>query len=244
MLNPEQVKDDLIAACDVHGKTYTDALLNGWIKCTSSVSDRQFKDFFWGIAIDKFPKPSDLLQAIAGIVPEDDWEKIMAVATGRLEVVTISGYAAASLRQLGGVRSISNADEIATRIMHKQFLEGIQTAGSGLPAAEEQVSLVPIKQKQSVDDHFYPADSTGEIRANSLIRCLKAGTVSPRTARMHIAGSKSPLPDAVSTWLPAQRDRVLACINDLENPEPTSLGTVVAFTLSNGDNVNLAAKAL
>lgn len=234
MIDQETLEDYLKAACEVHGKLYTEALLTGWMACTKSVSEKQLEDAFWSCATTKFPKPSDLLQAVAGIAPADDWEKIMAVATGRTEATTISGYAATSLRQLGGVRAIANADEIGTRMLHKQFLEGIQTAGSGLPAADEEISLMPIRPKQTMDDHFYPVDVTGEIRANALIKTLQKGTVSPKVAKMIVSSSKKiGLGEAANNWPAAQRDRVLAAINDLENPEPETtprLAEVLTFT--------------
>jgi hypothetical protein len=234
MIDKELLKDYLESACEVHGKPYSEALLKGWIGCTNSVSEKQFEEAFWSCATDRFPKPSDLLQAVAGINPTDDWEKIMAVATGRTETITISGYAAASLRQIGGVRSLANADEIGTRVLHKQFLEGIQTAGSGLPAAAEEISLMPIRPKTVVEDHLYPVDITGEIRATALIKTLHRGTVSPKTAKMIVSSSKKiGLGDAVSSWPAAQRDRVLAIIAEMENPElqtEPKLATVLTFS--------------
>jgi hypothetical protein len=220
MANSKKLQEYLESACEIHNKPFTPALLKGWIECTSSISDKQLKDCFWSCATDRFPKPSDLLQAVAGISPTDDWEKIMAVATGRTEAITISGYAAASLRQIGGVRAIANANEITTRSLHQQWLTGLQTAGSGLPAADEEISLMPIRPKKSIDDHFYPVDITGQIRATALIKTLKAGTVSPKVAKMIVSGSKKiGLGDAAIQWPAAQRDRVLAIIAEIENPE-------------------------
>jgi hypothetical protein len=216
----ELLKEYLEMACEIHGKPFSQTLLKGWLECTKSVNEKQLKDCFWSCATDRFPKPSDLLQAVAGINPTDDWEKIMAVATGRTEAITISGYAAASLRQIGGVRAIANANEITTRSLHQQWLTGLQTAGSGLPAADEEISLMPIRPKISIDDHFYPVDITGQIRATALIKTLVAGTVSPKVAKMIVSGSKKiGLGDAVSNWPAAQRDRVLAIIAEIENPE-------------------------
>jgi hypothetical protein len=220
MINEKALIKHLQAACEVHGKMYTESLLTGWAACTKSVSTKQFTEAFWSCATDRFPKPSDLLQAVAGINPTDDWEKIMAVATGRTEAITISGYAAASLRQIGGVRQVANANEITTRQLHQQWLTGLQTAGSGLPAADEEISLMPIRPKISIDDHFYPVDITGQIRATALIKTLVAGTVSPKVAKLIVSGSKKiGLGDAVSNWPAAQRDRVLAIIAEIENPE-------------------------
>jgi hypothetical protein len=216
----ELLKEYLEMACEIHGKPFSETLLKGWLECTKSISEKQLKDCFWSCATDRFPKPSDLLQAVAGINPTDDWERIMAVATGRTETITISGYAAASLRQIGGVRTIANANEITTRQLHQQWLTGLQTAGSGLPAADEEISLMPIRPKTSLDDHFYPVDVTGQIRATALIKTLVAGTVSPKVAKMIVSDSKKiGLGDAVSNWPAAQRDRVLAIIAEIENPE-------------------------
>jgi hypothetical protein len=227
MINPTILKSYLVAACEVHQKYYSEPLLTGWLACTKSVSEKQLEEVFWLVAADRFPKPSDLLQAVAGINPTDDWEKIMAVATGRNKTMTISGYAAASLRQIGGVRSLASANEITTRQLHQQLLAGLQTAGSGLPAADEEISLMPITPKITIEDHYYPLDITGQIRADALIKTLKSGKVSSKVALMIISDSKKiGLGDAAISWPAAQRDRVLAAIAEIENPELQTPPTV------------------
>lgn len=221
MINQEQLRDSLQAACQVHGKFYSEALLTGWSECTKSVSDKQFKDVFWQVATDKFPKPSDLLQAVAGINPTDDWEIIMAVATGRTQIATINGYAAAALKQIGGVRSLATANDITTRQLHQQWLTAVNPAGlASLPAGDEQISLHPTSLKPAVYGDYQP-DLTGEFRANALIKLLLKGTMKPEFAKRILSGSgkKLGLGEAESSLPAAQRDRVLATIAEIQHPE-------------------------
>jgi hypothetical protein len=213
MASLDVLRDYLMAACEMHGKAYTEALLTGWNGCTKSVSDKQLTDCWWNVCIHKFPTPSELLQAVAGINPTDDWDKIMAVATGRAATITISGFAAAALRSVGGIRAIANANDYDTRQLHQDWLAALQTAGSGLPAAEEEISLLPIAAKPKLDDHFYPFDITGEIRANALIKCLGDGRVTTKIAKAIVSGGGKSL-GVPHPWPAAQRDRVLAHIED------------------------------
>lgn len=214
MINQRILTDYLQAACEIHGKSFSQNLVNGWAACTKSVSTEQFENVFWECASDRFPKPSQLLQAVAGIKPADDWEVIMMVATGRCEVGQISGFAAASLRQIGGAGAIASADEVGTRSLHKRWLEGLTTGGSGLPAAQEEISLSPRSHNSNVVDLYRP-DSLGEHRADALIELLRNGTIKPVLAkRLAIAGDAR-LGKASGGLPAAQRDRVLAAIGEL-----------------------------
>jgi hypothetical protein len=184
------------------------------------------------------PKPADLLQKIAGINPQGEWEVIMGVAQGRYESGQISGYAAASLRQIGGVRAVAMAKTEGrdgyTELdwLKKEFAEGLQTSGSGLPAAPEIISLsgTTTTAQQQVSGGSY-VDSTGAVcrndycdasgkdRADSLIRLLKAGEIKVTTTK-NMIGSRSLSGKALerSGQIPAaQRDRVLAAIAEIEN---------------------------
>lgn len=215
MAELETIKEHLQQACEVHGKPYSEALAIGWHKCTLSVSDRQFREAFWGCATHKVPKPSELLQAVAGISPTDDWDVVMLVATGRAEVGRISGFAANALRKIGGVKAIALADEAKTLKLHAAWLEGMATAGSGLPMAEEEISLNPQSCASNVVDMYRP-DYTGEYRANALISLLNKGEIKPKLARELVAGKRL----VPGGEIPAgQRDRVLAVVEEIEKPE-------------------------
>jgi hypothetical protein len=213
MASIEKMRELLTAACEVHGKPYSEALLTGWVACTKSVSDRQLMDCWWNICTHKVPKPSDLLQAVAGISPSDDWDVIMMVATGRAEIGQISGFAANALRKVGGIIAIANADDLKTAKLKAQWLENMATAGSGLPMADEEISLNPQPSPSNVIDLYRP-DYTGEMRANALIKLLRSGQIKPALAkRLASDGDASIGHGGIPT---AQRDRVLSAIAELQ----------------------------
>lgn len=232
-INPTTLEKYLRDACAGHGKNYEDGMLRMWAGCTKSVTTQQFEETFWSCAANGVPKPTDLLQAVAGIKPYDDWEVIMGVAQGRYQSGQISGYASAALRRIGGVRSIAMAktegkeDWTELDRLKRDFFAGLQTGGSGLPAAPEIISLsgAAASPGQQLDGGTYVdsngkvcrndyCDSTGSDRADSLVRLLQAGEISPKTARLLAGGGYS----YVKTGkLPAaQRDRVLAVANEIE----------------------------
>ncbi len=213
MASVEVLRDLLQSTCEVHGKPFTEALLTGWVACTKSVSDKQIQGCWWEVCAHRFPKPSELLQAVAGISPDDDWEVIMMVATGRAEIGQVSGFAANALRKIGGIKAIANADEIQTGRLRAQWLEDMQTAGSGLPMADEVISLNPRPKYDNTPDEYKP-DVTGEFRANALINLLKRNEIKPELARkLATQGDKNVGDGGIPA---AQRDRVLAFIADMQ----------------------------
>jgi hypothetical protein len=231
MASRETLEDHLRAACEVHGKQFSDVLVTGWMGCTKSVSDTQLKECWWDICSDKVPKPSDLLNAVAGVNPHDEWGVIMGVAQGLYETGQINGFAAASLRRIGGVRAVSMASTEGKEgwseldRLKKEFLDGLQTGGSGLPPAPEIISLsgssttgqqLPggtyIDSTGAVCRNDY-CDATGKDRADSLCRLLLSGEIKPSTVRLILKGKSG----APGGRLPAaQRDRVLAAIGEVE----------------------------
>jgi hypothetical protein len=218
MADIETIRECLQSACDVHGKILSEAMVKGWWECTKSVTNQQFEDAFWGCATYRLPKPSELLQAVAGISPADDWDVIMLIATGRAELGRISGFAANALRKIGGIKTIAAADESSNEKLHRQWLEHMQTAGSGLPMAEEEISLNPQPRGNVVE--MYRPDFTGEYRANALINLLRRGEIQPKLAR-ELAAGKRLVPGGE---IPAgQRDRVLALIEEIEKPQPVEV---------------------
>jgi hypothetical protein len=217
MASLDSLRNHLIAACEVHGRPYSEALLTGWAGCTASVSDKQLMDCWWNICTDRVPKPSDLLQAVAGISPADDWEVIMMVACGNAAEGQISGYAANTLRRIGGVRKLAISNEIETRSLHKEFAAIMAEAKppNGLPPANETISLAPAANN-FISDPQYKPDHTGEHRANALIKLLKNGTMRPDMARK-LAGDGVKLGQTqVGLIPPGQRDRVLAVALEIE----------------------------
>jgi hypothetical protein len=217
MASLECLKSHLMAVCEVHGKPYSDALLTGWAGCTASVSDKQLMDCWWNICSDRVPKPSDLLQAVAGISPSDDWDVIMMVACGNAAEGQISGYAANALRRVGGVRKLAIANEIETRVLHKEFSAIMAEARptNGLPPAQEVISLAPAVNS-FIHDPQYKPDHTGEHRANALIKLLKDGTMKPDMARK-LAGDGAKLGQTQVGAIPSgQRDRVLAVALEID----------------------------
>jgi hypothetical protein len=217
MIDSKILTEYLSAACEIHGKPYSEALLKGWAGCTGSVSTMQFEEAFWSVAAERFPKPSDLLQAVAGISPSDDWEVIMMVACGNAAEGQISGYAASALRRIGGVRKLATANEIETRSLHKEFAAIMTEARptNGLPPAPEVISLAPAANN-FISDPQYKPDHTGEHRANALIKLLKVGGIKPDMAR-RLAGHGTKLGQTQVAAIPqAQRDRVLAAAMEIE----------------------------
>jgi hypothetical protein len=227
MASLDCLKNHLIAACDVHGKPFSDALLTGWMGCTSSVSDQQLMDCWWSICSDKVPKPSDFLQAVAGVNPRDDWEGIMGVAQGRYESCEISGQAAIALQSIGGVRAVAMAKVEGAYSeldrLKKEFFDNLQVGSGGLPPARETISLSgnpsPSFQVETfIDSHGKTCrtdycDADGSDRADSLCRLLRSGEIKPSTVRLILRGKSG----APGGRLPAaQRDRVLAAIGEVE----------------------------
>jgi hypothetical protein len=214
-------------ACVGHGKIYEDGMLRMWIGCTASITTEQFQETFWGCAANGVPKPADLLKAVAGVNPRDDWEGIMGVAQGRYENCEISGQAAIALRSIGGIRAVAMAKTEGTYSesdrLKKEFFDNLQIGSGGLPPAREVISLSGSPRQTMPVDTFIDShgkscrtdycDASGKDRADSLCRLLRSGELKPKTVRLILSGKSG----APGGRLPAaQRDRVLAAIGEVE----------------------------
>lgn len=223
MINRDVLREALEGACQIHRRVFSEALLECWQKCTESVSTKQFQEVFYTVCGGGFPKPSEFLQAVAGVNPTDDWEAIMEVAQGRSLSAEISGIGAIALCKIGGLRAIAQAktetgssgwSEIGR--LKKDFVEKceIGAPGSLLPS-REVISLAPCNSPKASVDTFSP-DYTGESRANALIRLLESGNIKPALAIQLATSGHSAITGSGGGLPAAQRDRVLAAIQDIQ----------------------------
>jgi hypothetical protein len=182
-MSNELISKRILESLIMDGKKADSAVANIWASLFDKCSYDAFDEIWTRLSATRFPTKVEILCALAGFDPHEDWLKITQIVSGEIEEHTIYGISAIALKKAGGLGRLRDLSRYDADQFRKNWWFNLDVGGTNaiMPANVAIRIRDNSRSAHDIEGH-YPIDATGEVRARALMNCIDKGTAKPRIA--------------------------------------------------------------